>query len=294
MELLQRYAPQRTITPATTLDEIGLSSLDRVELLVDLEQQFDTSIDESFLTGAQTVSALAEISAPPRRTEIPTWSRRWPARAVRNVALNALWLPLTRMFAHARVAGLEHLASLQAPVIFVANHQSHLDTPLMLSVLPHRFRDHTAVAMWKEYFEAHFWPERHTRFAWCRESLIYGLVVLFFNAFPLPQTEIGARESLRYLGDLVSDEWSILYFPEGERTEAGEIHTFQSGIGLIASRLGVPVVPVRLRGVEKVLHRHAHWPQPGRVDVVFGPALQLRGEDYSAIAKTIEDAVRGL
>jgi len=294
MELLQRYAPHRTITSATTLDELGLSSLDRVELLVDLEQQFDTSIDESLLTGAQTVSALAGISAPPRRSELPRWSRRRLARAVRNVALIALWLPLTRMFAHAQVAGLEHLASLQAPIIFVSNHQSHLDTPLILSVLPRRFRHRTAVAMWKEYFDAHFWPERHTRFEWSRESLIYGLVVLFFNAFPLPQTEIGARESLRYLGDLVSDEWSILYFPEGERTEAGEIHTFQPGIGLIASRLGVPIVPIRLRGVEKVLHRHAHWPQPGRVEVVFGSALQLRGEDYSAIAKRIEDAVRGL
>jgi long-chain acyl-CoA synthetase len=294
IELLQRYAPHRTITPATTLDELGLSSLDRVELLVDLEQQFDTSIDESLLTGAQTVSALAGISAPPRRSEIPRWSRRWLAKVVRNVALDALWLPLTRMFAHAQVTGLEHLVSVQAPAIFVSNHQSHLDTPLILSVLPRRFRHHTAVAMWKEYFDAHFWPERHTRFEWFRESLIYSLVALFFNAFPLPQTEIGARESLRYLGDLVSDQWSILYFPEGERTEAGEIHTFQPGIGLIASRLEVPVLPVRLRGVEKVLHRHAHWPRPGRVDIVFGSPLQLRGEDYTAIAKRIEDAVRGL
>jgi acyl carrier protein len=116
--------PQRTMTPATTLDELGLSSLDRVELLVDLEQQFDTSLDELLLPGAQTVSALAGISAPPRRAEIPTWSRRWPARVIRNVALNALWLPLMRTFAHAQVAGLECLASLQAPLIFVSNHQT--------------------------------------------------------------------------------------------------------------------------------------------------------------------------
>jgi long-chain acyl-CoA synthetase len=294
MELLQRYAPQRTITPATTLDELGLSSLDRVELMVDLERQLDTSIDESLLTGARTVSALTEICAPPGHAQIPTWNRSLPARLIRDLALNTLWLPLTRMFAHARIAGLEHVASLHGPVIFASNHQSHLDTPLILSAMPRRFRHHMAVAMWKEYFDAHFWPERHTRFERFRESLIYSLVALFFNAFPLPQTEIGARESLRYLGDLVSDNWSILYFPEGERTEAGEIHTFQPGIGLIASRLEVPVVPVRLRSVEKVLHRHAHWPRPGRVDIVFGSALQLRGEEYSLIAKRIEDAVRAL
>jgi long-chain acyl-CoA synthetase len=148
--------------------------------------------------------------------------------------------------------------------------------------------------MWKEYFDAHFWPEHHTRFEWLRESLLYWLVALFFNAFPLPQPEIGARQSLRYLGDLVSDNWSILYFPEGERTEAGEIHSFQPGIGLIAGRLGVPVVPIRLRGVEKVLHRHTHWPRPGRVEIFFGPPIQFRGEDYAAIAKKIEEAVKAL
>ena len=75
IELLQRYAPHRTITSATTLDELGLSSLDRVELMVDLERHFDTSIDESLLTGARTVSELAEISAPPSRADVPTWNR---------------------------------------------------------------------------------------------------------------------------------------------------------------------------------------------------------------------------
>jgi long-chain acyl-CoA synthetase len=294
IELLQRYAPQRTITSATTLDELGLSSLDRVELMVDLERQFDTSVDESLLTGAQTISALAEISAPPNPADIPTWSRLWPARLIRTVALHTLWLPLTRMFAHAHIAGLEHLASLENAVIFASNHQSHLDTPLILSAVPRRFRRRMAVAMWKEYFDAHFWPERHKRSEWLRESLIYWLVALFFNAFPLPQPEVGARRSLRYLGDLVSDNWSILYFPEGERTEAGEIHPFQPGIGLIAGRLGVPVVPIRLRGVEKVLHRHAHWPRPGRVEIVFGPPTQLRGEDYASIARKIEEAVKAL
>jgi long-chain acyl-CoA synthetase len=294
IDLLQRYTPHRTITSATTLDELGLSSLDRVELMVDLERRFDSSVDESLLTGARTVSALAEITAPPKPEEVPMWSRRWPARLIRNVALNTLWLPLTRMFAHAHIAGLEHLASLEGPVIFASNHQSHLDTPLILSAVPRRFRRRMAVAMWKEYFDAHFWPERHTRFEWLRESVIYWLVVLFFNAFPLPQTEIGARQSLRYLGDLVSDNWSILYFPEGERTEAGEIHSFQAGVGLIAGRLGVPVVPIRLRGVEKVLHRHTHWPRPGRVELVFGPPTQLRGEDYASIARKIEEAVKAL
>jgi long-chain acyl-CoA synthetase len=148
--------------------------------------------------------------------------------------------------------------------------------------------------MWKEYFDAYFAPERHTQYETLRDAIIYTLVALFFNALPIPQTETGARESLRYVGDLVSENWSILFFPEGERTEAGEIKRFLPGIGLLAGHLGVPVVPVRLKGAERILHRHAHWPRPGRVEVIFGPPLQLKGADYSALAAEVERAVRAL
>ena len=294
IDLLRRYAPDRTITPETTLDQLGLSSLDRVELMLDLEKQFDISIDESLLIGSHTVSALDEMNTPLRTPKFSTWNRRWFARVIRHVALSALFIPFVRMFAHARISGREHLASLQGPVVFAPNHQSHLDTPLILSALPARYRHRVAPAMWKEYFDAHFAPNRHTRYEWFRDSLGYWLVALFFNAFPIPQSEAGARQSLRYLGDLVGDNWSVLFFPEGERTEAGEVKSFQPGIGLIAGRLRVPVVPVRLRGVDKILHRRARWPRPGRVEITFGSPLHLTGQDYAALAKQVEEAVLAL
>ena len=261
---------------------------------MDLEQQLDTSIDESLITNASTVGELAEISAPARAIEFPVWNRSWLARIVRNGALAVLWLPLARLIARARISGRDHLASLQGPVIFAANHQSHLDTPAILAALPARFRYHAAAAMWMEYFDAHFFPERHGWRAWLLQSLAYWLVALFFNAFPLPQTEAGAGQSLRYMGTLVSEGWSVLFFPEGERSETGEISRFQPGIGLIASRLHVPVVPIRLRGLEKVLHRGARWPHPGRVELAFAPALHLKGDDYAALAQRVEEAVRAL
>jgi long-chain acyl-CoA synthetase len=294
IDLLRRYAPDRSISPGSTLDQLGLSSLDRVELMLDLERKLGISIDEALLTGSRTVSTLEEISAPPVPTPFPTWNRLWFARAIRRAALSAVFLPFVRIFAHAHISGREHLASLRGPVIFAPNHQSHLDTPLILSALPRRYRYKVAPAIWKEYFDAYFSPGSHTLYERLRDSLLYHLVVLFFNVFPIPQTQAGAGQSLRYLGELISENWSILFFPEGERTEAGEIKTFQAGIGLIAARLGIPVVPIRLRGVEKVLHRGVHWPHPGPVEVRFGPPLHLKGEDYAALAKLVEEAVLSL
>ena len=63
---------------------------------------------------------------------------------------------------------------------------------------------------------------------------------------------------------------------------------------MIASRLDVPVVPVRIEGLDKVLHHTWKSPKRGPARVTFGAPLQLTGDDYEALAKQVEDAVRGL
>jgi long-chain acyl-CoA synthetase len=148
--------------------------------------------------------------------------------------------------------------------------------------------------MWKEYFDAHFCPERHSRRERWSNSAIYRLVTLLYNAFPIPQTETGTRESIRYMGELIEEGWSILIFPEGERTLTGEVGRFLPGVGLIASRLRLPVVPIRLRGVDRVWHRTARWPRPGRVQVSIGAPLSLTGEAYPALAQKLEEVIRKL
>jgi len=86
----------------------------------------------------------------------------------------------------------------------------------------------------------------------------------------------------------------VLIFPEGKRSDHGEINRFMPGVGMIASRLGAPVVPVRIVGLDKVLHHTWRMARPGRVRVVFGKPLHLIGDDYEALAKQVEDAVRNL
>jgi 1-acyl-sn-glycerol-3-phosphate acyltransferase len=63
---------------------------------------------------------------------------------------------------------------------------------------------------------------------------------------------------------------------------------------MIGSRLEVPVVPVRLDGLDKVLHHTWKMAKPGKIRVAFGPPLRLIGEDYEALARQVEDAVRRL
>jgi long-chain acyl-CoA synthetase len=166
--------------------------------------------------------------------------------------------------------------------------------PAVFTALPAKWRYRTAPAMAKEFFDAHFHPERYSRKAWFTNSLNYYLSCQFFNAFPLPQREAGTRETLRYIGEVLADDYSVLIFPEGKRSEDGEILPFRPGVGMMGARLGVPVVPVRVEGLDKVLHPKMKWPKRGPVRVAFGAPLHLKGDDYAALANQVEDAVRKL
>ncbi len=299
--VLAGFAGARALGGGTTIEELGLSSLERVELMVALEDTFQTRLDESTFAQAKSLDELrALVTAAPRAEtaveplDFPTWNRSWPVRLVRRVSLATWILPLARLFAHIEPRGLEHVRALDEPVVFAANHQSHFDVPVILAALPGRVRARVAPAMAKEFFAAHFFPAEHTRRAWLTSSLNYYLAACFFNAFPLPQREAGARQTLRYIGELTGDGWSVLIFPEGARHATGAMEAFRGGIGMIGARLDVPIVPVRLDGVDRVLAAGATVPTRGPVRVTFGPPIRLRGDDYGALAKQVEEAVRHL
>jgi long-chain acyl-CoA synthetase len=295
-EAIRKFSGGRNIGLNTSLNDLALSSLDRIQLMMELELRTGTALSESQFSNARTIGDLTRIqpAATEEPIEFPEWNRLKPARWLRHIALPSLILPLTRVFAWIRVDGLENLQAVQPPVIFASNHQSHFDVPAILCALPPRWRYCVAPAMAKEFFEAHFHPANYPWLKRFTNSLNYYLAALVFSAFPLPQREAGTREALRYAGDLASDDDCILIFPEGKRTDAGEILPFQPGVGMMAARLRVPVVPVRITGLERVLHKSARFPTPGRALVKFGPALRLEGDDYAALAKQIEDAVRKL
>jgi long-chain acyl-CoA synthetase len=315
--VIERFAPGRTISSTTTIDELGLSSLERVELMMALEESLQVTIDEARFAAATTVADLEELARPGRPLpeaggsipasnegsqrravqggvdpiDFPTWNRSWPVRAIRRVSLPTWILPLARPFVTLEVRGLEHLRNVRTPVIFAANHQSHLDTPVILQALPSRWRYRVAPAMAKEFFKAHFFPDQYGRTARLTNSINYYLAAAFFNAFPLPQRETGTRQTLRYIGELIGEGYSVLIFPEGRRTENGEIGHFQPGVGMIAARLEVPVVPVRLEGLDQILHHTWKFPRRGRGRVLFGAPMLLTGNDYAANAAEVELAV---
>lgn len=209
------------------------------------------------------------------------------------MSLRLAILPAIEACMQLRVEGLAHVESLRGPVMFAANHQSHMDTPAIYSALPAEWRYRIAPAMAKEFFSYHFgmapapWHRRAVNGA------AFYLACQCFNAFPLPQTE-SPRAAFRYMKELTAEGYSILIYPEGRRVDDGSIQTFKRGVGTLATHLSLPVVPVRIDGLHRVFPRKARIPRRGPVRIAFGAPLDAGADDSAAFTARIEAAVRAL
>lgn len=222
-----------------------------------------------------------EYVLPARSTVFPSdWSRRRPAMAAREVAQKGGLEPLFRSQVRTRVEGLDVLDRIDGPVIFAANHASHLDTPLILLSLPDEWRRRTAVAAAADYFFDTWWRAVGSS--------------LLFNTFPIDRRG-GAMATTP--GEVLADGWSLVIFPEGTRSQDGWMGKFRMGAAFLSHEYGVPVVPVAHRGTFAAMPRGAGWPSPGRrqLTIRFGEPLRpAEGESVREFAPRIKDAVAQL
>lgn len=228
------------------------------------------------------VPRSAEPFVPARTAEpFPTAWARTPAATVVREGIQRFGLrPLMGVGITPTVRGLDVLDQLAAPVVFVANHTSHLDTPLILCSLPDAWRRKTAVAAAADYFFDTWW--RATSSA------------MVFNTFPIERRS-GSMSATP--GELLAQGWNVVVFPEGTRSPDGWTRRFKAGASLLAQQQQVPVVPIGIRGSFAAMPRGRAWPAPGQpaVTVRFGaPLLPLAGEGPREFGVRIESAVAQL
>jgi 1-acyl-sn-glycerol-3-phosphate acyltransferase len=162
----------------------------------------------------------------------------------------------------------------------IANHASHFDSLTVLTALPEGRRRKTAVAAAADYFFEDGW--------------MAFVASLLLGAFPFHRTGPVAA-SLAHCGDLADTGHSLLVFPEGTRSTTGQIAPFKPGIGLLARELGLPVVPIYIDGLFKILPKGRTFPRPGPVRVVVGFPRQIDPARSNAeAAAEIERSVRAL
>jgi 1-acyl-sn-glycerol-3-phosphate acyltransferase len=205
------------------------------------------------------------------------WARRYPARLARALVLDGVTRPFVHALASPHVDGLDRIESLAGPVIFAANHSSHVDTPLVLISLPERFRHRTAVAAAADHFFDKRWKG--------------GLWALSINAIPIERARV-SPQSTKAAMTLIRDGWSLAIFPEGGRSPDGWGQSHRAGAAYLALRTGVPVVPVHLHGTRRILKKGGKGVRPAQTEVTFGRALRaIDGETAHVFAARIEQSI---
>lgn len=218
---------------------------------------------------------ISAASTTPHRWAISFWARSYrrlakPWMISRHV--RRYCSPLT-------VEGTEHFSELHGPAIIIANHTSHFDTVIALSLLPSSLFDRTAVAAAADRFYT--------------EPLKGALYSLRYNAYPIARG--GGSGALTYSEWLLKTGQSLLIFPEGSRSRSGDLLPFHPGPAILSLRQRVPVLPIYIHGANQILPPGNRWSQPAAVQVQIGaPLIFSEDEEVAAANAKMEEAMRAL
>jgi 1-acyl-sn-glycerol-3-phosphate acyltransferase len=219
------------------------------------------------------------------------WARSWLAGVARENFLSFVLRPTMDFYAARRATGREKLAGLKGPVILVANHASHMDTPVILAALPRRLRKRTAVAAAADYFY--------------KNRLVAAAVSLVFNTVPIERRGGGmGKNGGGHLDNLLDQGWNLLLYPEGTRTRDGDPGRVRRGAAVLAAAHNLSIVPIRVTGTREAMPPGRLWPKRIRgkvvshrhpIEVSFGEPIRPT-EDATALIERVQrffDAATG-
>ncbi|HEY2495459.1 MAG TPA: AMP-binding protein [Candidatus Angelobacter sp.] len=282
-------------------NDLNLSSLDRVELMAAIENRYQVDLGDREFSKVNTVADLEKLlkkSAPEgKKADYPysRWPQSWPVRWVRVLAYHTITLPYIMVMARPKIIGRKRLKNFHGPALIISNHITQIDIGFLMAALPMHLRNRLGVAMQGELLRAMRYPPQNWFFLkrWW-EQLQYGLIAAFFNVFSLPQ-RAKYRESFRFAGELADRGYSVVIFPEGLRTETGEMSPFRSGIGLLATHLNLPIIPMRIDGLFPFKIAQKHYAPPHAVQVRIGEPVKFEPTaDPEEIAKELQRIVERL
>jgi 1-acyl-sn-glycerol-3-phosphate acyltransferase len=219
----------------------------------------------------------------PAELDLP-WTRTRAASRLRELLVCGVLGPLMDLYTRARVTGRERVDELAGPAVLVANHSSHMDTPVILRALPGRRRRRTAVAAAADYF----YDRRRKAVP---ASLVFGTVPLARHT----GAGVGPGQTA-HLDRFIRGGGSLLVYPEGTRSRDGRVGRLRSGAALLAVEYGLPIVPIYVSGTREALPRGHRWMvfkagRPGprhQIEVRFGSPFRPRaGERPSQVMERV-------
>lgn len=303
--LRDTYHRDMPINPGANLElDLGFDSMERIEFLASLEQTFGIELPEGFAAEIFTVGdliqslrqqtgAAAGSGGPVRQSWGQILSAASLAREqdlkmgfagpmltfVKCVALRLLHL-LFKVLFRLEAKGLENLPQ-QGPFMICPNHLSFLDALVVLTALPHRILKRIFFVGAADFFA----------------DPLMKMVARLANVFPI-DPDAHLLRAMKAGGYGLRSGRILCIFPEGARSFDGRLGQFRKGAAILAREIGVPMVPVALRGTYEVWRRDSRRIHLHKVKVVFGEPLQTGSgsgvSDYQEDTLRLREAVARL
>ncbi|MDP9806189.1 1-acyl-sn-glycerol-3-phosphate acyltransferase [Trueperella bonasi] len=185
--------------------------------------------------------------------------------------------PVIKSVLDTSVSGQHNVEGLEGAYIVVGNHSSHLDAPMVFTLLPDHMTDQLATGAAADYFY--------------RKPTISKLTSLFFNTYPIERKvdprDPNAGRAKGMTSRLLRAGIPILIFPEGTRSRTGELGEFKTGAAALAMKFDVPIVPLAMSGGHEAMPVGAVLPTPNRppVSMYIGKPMKARegesAEDFT-------------
>lgn len=273
-----------TVHPADHLEiDLGLDSLDKVNLIVYLESTFGITLQETELLKFTNVRTLAEHISETKtklNVEAVDWSsilkehldidlpKSW---FTHNLIKNAAKIFL-RFYFRLKGEGIENIPD--GPFILAPNHQSFIDGLFVAVFLKNKL-------MKKTYFYA---KEKHIKQGWLK------FIANKNNVIVMDLSDL--KSSLQKLASVLKKEKNIIIFPEGTRTRDGEIGSFKKTFAILARELNIPVVPVAIDGAFNAMPRGTKIPRPmKKISVKFLEPVYPVNETYDSLKDKVFEMV---
>lgn len=195
-----------------------------------------------------------------------SWARRPWALVGRRIVLMGILYPLIWLYTRPRHHHRDRVERLDAPFILAANHSSHLDTPVIMALLPRKHRYATGVVAAADYF--------------FDNVVTAAFVAVAFGTIPLERDGMTERTRKR-IQAMLDEPWNLLLYPEGTRSTTGRMGRVKHGAAYFAIEFGVPIVPVYLTGTHEAMPKGANWATRHPVAVRFGEPLHPRPDEIA-------------
>ena len=277
----------KPIIPNAHLElDLGLDSLDTVELLSHIEGTFGVKIDEQTFVEHCTVEKLAEYVEKHSKEMMNDTKMDWKEILSKDTEgelpksngigkiIKFILKPAFLFFVKVKKEGLENIEK-NEPVIFAGNHQSFLDGFIVNQAVPNSVLD-------KTYYFAdikHF-KKGYMKFMGENSNIIF--VDINKNLV----------NSLQMLSKALRNGKNIVIFPEGTRTRDGKINNFKKFFAILSKELNIPIVPFVLDGAYEAYPPSSKYPKGGDVKVKFLEKIYPADMSYEEITEKVYNTIK--